>query len=72
MLEIHMVLVYWTDSYRNLSVARVTGILRIRFGYCNFKSPTPPPPIVLPTEVTGLLSICPTHMNGESVCLRGR
>lgn len=67
MLEIH-VLVYWTDSYRNLSAARVTGIWRIRFGYCNFKSPS----IVLPTEVTGLLSICPTHMNGESVCLRGR
>lgn len=44
MLEIHMILVYWTDSYRNLSVARVTGIWRIRFGYCNFKSRTPPPP----------------------------
>lgn len=43
-----MVLVYWTDSYRNLSVARITGIWRIRFGYFNFKFSNSPPPLLPP------------------------
>lgn len=32
-----MILVYWMDFYRNLSVVCVMGIWRIWFGYCNFK-----------------------------------